>query len=335
VAETGSMPNVLPGEIRGAAPFRSVRNRRTSHIIAAILFTVLVLTGCGSDPRPPAIAAANWSNYEVSDRDTVVNLLQSWLTEAKRVEGVFVVLDGMNMADARTPMRVTHANGWRSIPLTGQHGSWEKRTLGSKQNPVTVWVRDMIPGETTADIVICDQKLCTDVTAWYMLANFNDQLQFPDQIAGLLPQDAAGVSRLGTSDPFIVEFYLEHIDDEVTGSVISDAGIEPYTIKDRVYLRGQRDGGTGTEECVGWVDRLADLETEADRYPYFCFSTTVGVFTGTRNNTGLKNFEVIPPRTPHAPDVSADLYGNLSDDDKAVLQILGAVDSNWAKRHDR
>ena len=327
------MTTSLPGETLSAALLRSTLNRIQFRTTLAVLMIAFVLTGCGSDPRPPAISAANWSNYEVTDRGTVVTLLKRWLTEAKGAEGVFVVLDGMNMADARTPMKITHANGWRSIQLTGQHGSWENRTLGSKQHPVVVWVRDMIPGETTADIVICDQKVCTDVTAWYMLANFNDQLQFPDEIAGLLPQDAAGVSRLGTSDPFVIEFYLEHIDDEVTGSIISEEGIEPYTIKDRVYVRGQRDGGTGTEDCVGWVDRLEDLETDADRYPYFCFASNVGVFSGTRNNNGLKSFEASSLSKSHAPKVSTDLYGNLSDDDKAVLLTLGAVDPKWAERH--
>ena len=338
-ADTGVMITSARNRPPRQVPQGRVRPGRAQGIMtgAVAVAAALLLSGCGGSDHPPAIKAANWSTYEISDRDTVVGLLEQWAAKAKIAEGVLEVVDGMNMADARTRIRITHANGWRSIQLTGERGSWEERPLGSKKNPVVVWVRDMVPGETTADIVICDQRDCTDVTAWYVLANFNEELGFPDEIAGLLPQDAAEVSRVGNSDTFVIEHYLDHVDDPVVGSVIDDGVVTNYSLKDRVYIRGQREGGTGMEDCVGWLDRVEDLQTDADRFAYFCFSPNAGVFSGLHRLSGLKSFEALSEAasSTHSPEVGADLYGDLTDNEKAILQLLGAVEPAWAERHER
>lgn len=245
------------------------------------------------------------------------------------------MLDGRNLTDGRTPIEVTHTNGWRSVELKGERGSWEDRELGSKQSPVTVWARDMIEGDPISDIVICRENRCTDVSAWYVLAGLDKELGFPSEVEGLLPQDAAGISRISHADTHVIRYHLEHIKDPVKGTVFAQGASEDYTLADRVYVEGTRNGGTGVEDCVGWFDRPAELDYDSDRFLYICFATSVGVFSGFDNRTGLKDFKTVTAEysRSHAPKVTADLYGNLPIRIRGTLLALNYVTEEWSERH--
>lgn len=316
---------------------KKVKNYRTSRFVAIMSIAVMglsLLTSCNKN-LPPAFVYAHWESASTVDREYVVKKMDEWVKRSRDVEGELMVRDWEFKGSDKKPIVVKRIKGWKSVKLEGEIGEWSKKPIGSVESPVTIWSRDMVDGEYFEDIVICREERCTDVSAWYILAHMHEALGFPDEVEGVVPQDAATYSRVSMVDPWVLSFYLKSIDSPVEFHVYSKKKKKTYTLKDRVYIKGERRGAMGVEECVGWFDWGEEMNFDEDRFTYFCFLNKIGVVSGANRESGIVGFRPFGDGLPEEPGVVADLYGDLPAERRAFLNGMGFVEKRWAERHDK
>jgi hypothetical protein len=235
---------------------------------------------------------------------------------------------------AEVEVQVTQADGWSSVVLDGRLRLWEGEAAGSISEPVTVWARDSLGEELERDLVVCAAGTCTDVSAWYKLAAFDEFAPLPERIGGLRPQEVYQAAMIGSVEPSVISYFIKHLDDPVNGWFTDESGSKAYDLTDRFYVYGHRAGGAGTETCIGWFDRQEDLFSDDERFTRFCHSPVAGVTMGSGKEE-LISHRPIEPGSNHRPDTKADLYLLVDEDFRRYLETMGVVDAAWAARHTR
>lgn len=297
-------------------------------VLVAVL--IVMLTSCSSRPLPAAVAEAGWSDVRESNRDEVVAELARMRADAHKAEGVFVF--EVDDSTQRARVTVTRVGPWTTTRLEGQLVLWEDRRTGSPERPVTVWAHDQLPGESDRDLLVCVDGSCTDVSAWYLLAAFDSLVNLPQSVYGVTSQEVYLAAAIGSLDPSVIDYYHDHIDDPVNVSVVSDAGVEHFTISDRVYVIGHRKGGTGVETCIGWFDRRDDMLVDDDRFTRFCHSSVARALTAAGDDS-LLSYRPLPATTERTPKVVDDLYRHVTPEVRELLETMGFVGPAWAERH--
>ena len=299
--------------------------------LSILLATSLV--GCSSPPLPPSVAAAGWNDVRSSDRDEVHAQLIRMHADSRSARGVFTYRI-VDPSGTEVEVLVTRADGWSSVVLDGRLRLWEGEAAGSVSDPVTVWARDALDGELERDLVVCAAGTCTDVSAWFKLAAFEEFAPLPERVGGLRPQEVYQAALIGALEPSVINYYIEHLDDPVNGWFTDESGSKAYDLNDRSYVYGHRAGRTGSETCIGWFDRQEDLFSDDERFARFCHSPVAGVTMGSGKDALLSHRPIVPG-TFHRPDTTADLYLLVDEDFRRYLESMGVVDSVWAARHTR
>lgn len=293
--------------------------------VALALFVLLALGGCAlpSEPIPAVFASGGWSRaYEVSQQD-VLEQLNTWEQVASKA-AVAAVYD---MAGAT--YRFTRRPGWTSVTLNGQ--TVTDRPVGSEADPVVVWQRDLVDGERHPDRVICARSGCTDVSAWYALADFTDELSLPDEVNMVAPWEAATPLNEVELAAVRWDWARTHILESYEASIIDGTSVTEITEKDRVYYLGKaRFAGVETN-CIGWLQRREEFADRESRAPWFCFHPS-GVLAADNYNT-LLEVTALRAAEPGGPGPSTELLDNASRDARMAVLYFADVEESWARRH--
>lgn len=307
------------------------RTARGLAVAAAAVLAATMLSGCANSAEIPTyLEKSGWHAAYLSDRASVIDELRSWqkLAREAEVEAVYET-DGEEY-------RYTHQNGWTSVLLEGQ--SVMDRPVASKDDPVTGWKRDRSDGGLEADRVICFHGSCTDVSAWYVLANFDEELGFPDEVAGVAPPELATPFWTNELDPVFWQWQIDSLQEPYSSVTYVDGVSVTHTEKDRVYYLGKaRVLGVETH-CVAWFDSPEALSSDDPRAPVFCMHPSgISAIDGYNKLISVRTVKHDPTFGPgrHVDllDAFAAKIAELGTDEKEMLLQMLAVDDGWARRH--
>lgn len=252
-----------------------------------IFITFLLLSGCSSE----AGKEFSWEKVEKIKKEKVEAKIQSWQEISSK--GGFTA----EVSSKEYPAE-------KRIVAIGSN--WRKLTRLSRDNEkveIDFWYN--IDNET---VVVCKERSCTDVSAWYKLAHQEDVV-LPQKVHAVTSGEVASYAELAMYFDTISKYYLE---------VLSDSS-------DSInFFSGERSEMGKRESCVGWV-----IATKK----YYLCAINDGVITSSSTGLILDNLLFEKNYSEIKPWITSDIYELLPRELDQYFIEYKVFDKNWLTQH--
>ena len=266
--------------------FKSL-TRRNFNMRLIIIITFLLLSGCSSDTSKDF----SWEKVVEVKNEEVMAKIQSWQKISSK-GGFTAVISSQEYPKEKRKIAI--GSIWRKLTST---------TSENMRSELDFWYNN--DNET---VVICKERACTDVSAWYKLAHQEDVV-LPQKVHAVTPGEAASYAELATYFDSISKYYLELARDS----------------SDSVnFFSGERSEMGKRESCVGWVNA-------AKKY-YLC-ATIDGVISSSSTGFMLNEIFFVKSYSKIRPLITDDIYELLPRELDQYFLEFGVFDKRWLAQH--
>ena len=252
-----------------------------------IIITFLLLSGCSGEEDKEF----SWEKVEKIKKEKVVAKIQSW-REISSKGGFTAEVSSKEYPNEKRLIAI--GSNWRKLT-----------SISSDNKKVELDFWSNIDNET---VVVCKERICTDVSAWYKLAHQEDVV-LPQKVHAVTPGEVASYAELAMYFDTISKYYLE---------VVSDSS-------DSInFFSGERSETGKRESCVGWV-----IATKK----YYLCATNDGVISSSSTGLILNNLLLEKNYSKIRPLITSDIYEIVPQELDQYFIEFKVFDDKWLAQH--